>query len=91
MTWIAPNNLTLAIITGSICGMGLNPFPSFDVSVFSPFLAWTVMPPCISGHVKADSLMCLVEHNELRRRPEYVFTTNILLMHWIWIHFGVTD
>lgn len=30
MTWISPNNFSLAAITGSISGLGLNPFPSFD-------------------------------------------------------------
>ncbi|KIY49349.1 OPT superfamily oligopeptide transporter [Fistulina hepatica ATCC 64428] len=30
MTWIAPNNIDLAAITGSIGGLGLNPIPTFD-------------------------------------------------------------
>ncbi|EJD48017.1 OPT-domain-containing protein [Auricularia subglabra TFB-10046 SS5] len=30
MTWIAPNNVDLANITGSITGLGVNPFPTFD-------------------------------------------------------------
>lgn len=33
LTWIAPNNFTLAAITGSSGGLGLNPFPSFDWNV----------------------------------------------------------
>lgn len=33
ITWIAPNNLNLAIITGSVCGLGLNPLPTFDWNV----------------------------------------------------------
>lgn len=32
ISWIAPTNVKLAIITGSVCGMGLNPWPTFDVS-----------------------------------------------------------
>ncbi|KAK6984853.1 OPT-domain-containing protein [Favolaschia claudopus] len=38
MTWIAPNNVHLAAITGSIGGLGLNPIPTFDwvqLTVFS--------------------------------------------------------
>ncbi len=30
ITWISPGNVKLAIITGSICGLGLNPLPTFD-------------------------------------------------------------
>ncbi|EGF99343.1 putative oligopeptide transporter [Melampsora larici-populina 98AG31] len=29
-TWIAPNNVKLAIITGTVSGLGLNPFPTLD-------------------------------------------------------------
>lgn len=35
MTWIAPNNMTLAEVTGSLGGLGLNPFPSFDWNVLN--------------------------------------------------------
>ncbi|CAK9436526.1 uncharacterized protein LODBEIA_P10840 [Lodderomyces beijingensis] len=35
MTWIAPDNLNLAIITGSVGGLGLNPIPSFDWNMIS--------------------------------------------------------
>ncbi|KAK6464731.1 OPT oligopeptide transporter protein-domain-containing protein [Scheffersomyces coipomensis] len=34
MTWIAPDNFNLAMITGSISGLGLNPIASFDWNVF---------------------------------------------------------
>ena len=30
MTWITPDNVNLAAITGSIGGLGLNPFPTWD-------------------------------------------------------------
>ncbi|KAJ7790206.1 OPT oligopeptide transporter protein-domain-containing protein [Mycena leptocephala] len=30
MTWIAPDNISLAAITGSVSGLGLNPIPTFD-------------------------------------------------------------
>lgn len=30
MTWIAPNNADLAIVTGSVNGLGFNPIPTFD-------------------------------------------------------------
>lgn len=35
MTWISPQNIKLAIITGGIGGMGFNPFPTFDWNVVS--------------------------------------------------------
>ncbi|KAI5963486.1 uncharacterized protein KGF55_002366 [Candida pseudojiufengensis] len=33
LSWIAPNNLNLAVITGSVGGLGLNPIPSFDWNI----------------------------------------------------------
>jgi hypothetical protein len=45
MTWIAPNNVNLAVVTGSYGGMGFNPFSSWDPNVSgstamnSPFFA----------------------------------------------------
>lgn len=35
MTWISPNNLNLAMITGSVGGLGLNPIPTFDWNVLN--------------------------------------------------------
>ncbi|KAJ5658104.1 OPT oligopeptide transporter [Penicillium longicatenatum] len=35
MTWIAPENTTLAAITGSITGLGINPWPTFDWNLAS--------------------------------------------------------
>ncbi|KAJ5127357.1 OPT oligopeptide transporter [Penicillium atrosanguineum] len=35
MTWIAPENVTLAAVTGSITGLGLNPWPTFDWNIAS--------------------------------------------------------
>ncbi|KAJ7203881.1 OPT-domain-containing protein [Mycena pura] len=32
MTWIAPDNISLAAITGSVSGLGLNPLPTLDWS-----------------------------------------------------------
>ena len=32
MTWFAPDNITLAAVTGSVGGLGLNPFPTWDWS-----------------------------------------------------------
>ncbi|KEY72503.1 hypothetical protein S7711_05176 [Stachybotrys chartarum IBT 7711] len=32
-TWISPGNVTLAIIAGSSCGLGLNPFPTLDWNI----------------------------------------------------------
>ncbi|EER34193.1 hypothetical protein CTRG_03011 [Candida tropicalis MYA-3404] len=38
MTWIKPDNLNLAVITGSLGGLGLNPIPTFDWNYFSSML-----------------------------------------------------
>ncbi|KAK7203579.1 OPT oligopeptide transporter protein-domain-containing protein [Myxozyma melibiosi] len=35
MTWIAPQNFNLAIITGSSLGLGVNPIPSFDWNILN--------------------------------------------------------
>ena len=35
LTWIAPQNMTLAAITGSLTGLGFNPLPTFDWNVMS--------------------------------------------------------
>ncbi|KAJ8103724.1 OPT oligopeptide transporter protein-domain-containing protein [Lipomyces tetrasporus] len=35
MTWIAPKNVTLALVTGSFLGMGVNPIPTFDWAVIN--------------------------------------------------------
>ena len=54
ITWIAPNNLNLAVVTGSICGMGLNPLPTFDWNMLrfvftrpSARLAWSAASKAI--------------------------------------------
>ncbi|KAK7203949.1 putative oligopeptide transporter [Myxozyma melibiosi] len=35
MTWIAPQNVKVALVTGSFLGMGINPIPTFDWSVIN--------------------------------------------------------
>ncbi|KAK9312007.1 OPT oligopeptide transporter protein-domain-containing protein [Lipomyces starkeyi] len=37
MTWMAPKNLVLAIITGSFLGLGINPVTTFDWAVINYF------------------------------------------------------
>ena len=37
MTWIAPNNFNLNMITGSMNGLGFNPIPSFDWNVIGTY------------------------------------------------------
>ena len=37
MTWIAPNNFNLAVVTGSDLGLGFNPISSFDWNVFATY------------------------------------------------------
>ncbi|KAK6456528.1 OPT oligopeptide transporter protein-domain-containing protein [Scheffersomyces xylosifermentans] len=43
MTWIKPDNYNLAMITGSIKGLGLNPIPTFDWNILN-FNAALVYP-----------------------------------------------
>lgn len=35
LTWIAPDNFTLALVTGSQYGLGLNPIPTFDWNIIN--------------------------------------------------------
>ncbi|KAI7944283.1 hypothetical protein MJO28_011811 [Puccinia striiformis f. sp. tritici] len=46
-TWISPTNVKLAMITGTVSGLGLNPFPTFDWNFMSinPVVTplWSIM------------------------------------------------
>lgn len=44
IAWIAPNNRTLAIITGSTSGLGVNPLPTFDWNIVTWFTDPLVIP-----------------------------------------------
>ncbi|RDW24306.1 OPT oligopeptide transporter protein-domain-containing protein [Yarrowia lipolytica] len=44
MTWIAPNNADLAIVTGSFGGMGYNPIPTFDWNMITGGISPILMP-----------------------------------------------
>ncbi|KAJ7101240.1 OPT-domain-containing protein [Mycena belliarum] len=44
ITWIAPNNVNLAAITGSVSGLGFNPLPTFDWNQFTPIVDPLVYP-----------------------------------------------
>lgn len=44
MTWIAPDNVTLAAITSTLGGLGVNPIPTFDWNVFSIWLTPLTIP-----------------------------------------------
>lgn len=43
-TWIAPNNIALVAVTGSIGGMGLNPITTFDWNIASVAFPPLVLP-----------------------------------------------
>lgn len=43
MTWIAPNNADLAVVTGSVNGMGFNPISTFDWSTIK-----SIIPPILT-------------------------------------------
>lgn len=52
MTWIAPDNFNLTVVTGSYFGLGLNPISTFDLNMFgnSPFVTpWSVMVTMFVG------------------------------------------
>ncbi|SGZ49942.1 CIC11C00000002316 [Sungouiella intermedia] len=42
MTWIAPQNFTLSLVTGSLYGLGMNPIPTFDWNVINFNYALTI-------------------------------------------------
>ncbi|KAG5368908.1 Oligopeptide transporter 2 [Yarrowia sp. C11] len=44
MTWIAPKNADLAVVTGSIGGLGFNPIPTFDWNQATALLAPITLP-----------------------------------------------
>ncbi|KAJ6462667.1 OPT-domain-containing protein [Mycena vitilis] len=44
MTWIAPNNVNLAAITGSVSGLGFNPLSTFDWNQFTVLLDPLIYP-----------------------------------------------
>lgn len=43
ITWIAPNNVKLAAVSGSVTGLGFNPLPTFDwnqlVAITDPLIS----------------------------------------------------
>ncbi|KAJ6571281.1 OPT-domain-containing protein [Mycena capillaripes] len=49
MTWIAPNNVNLAAITGSISGLGFNPIPTFDWNKFTVFVDPMISPSFLAA------------------------------------------
>jgi hypothetical protein len=44
ITWITPDNVNLAAVTGSIGGLGLNPFPTWDWSQLSLIIDPLISP-----------------------------------------------
>ncbi|KJR84667.1 uncharacterized protein SPSK_08535 [Sporothrix schenckii 1099-18] len=58
MTWIAPNNLTLAILTGSSLGLGLfNPITTFDWNVATSSYAALAQPFFSTATMYVGSLL----------------------------------
>jgi len=60
-TWIAPNNVKLAMITGTVSGLGLNPFPTLDWNFMSinPVVTplWSIMN-MYGGALAALAVIC---------------------------------
>ncbi|KAK9352983.1 oligopeptide transporter [Lipomyces doorenjongii] len=44
LSWIAPKNFNLALITGSVLGLGINPWPTFDWNMASSLSSPLVTP-----------------------------------------------
>jgi hypothetical protein len=44
ITWIAPDNVILAAVTGSVGGLGLNPFPTWDWNQLSVYQDPLIVP-----------------------------------------------
>ena len=49
MTWIKPDNQNLAVVTGSVGGLGLNPITTFDWNYFSSMLQPLQVPFFLSS------------------------------------------
>ncbi|KAL1405976.1 hypothetical protein Q8F55_007658 [Vanrija albida] len=48
MTWIAPNNAPLTYVTGTVKGLGVNPWPTFDWNMLNPNGNMTLTVPTFS-------------------------------------------
>ncbi|KAL8292594.1 hypothetical protein RQP46_001206 [Phenoliferia psychrophenolica] len=57
MTWIAPNNKMLAIITGSQTGLGLNPISAFDWSYLTALSSPLITPLFASMNMYAGMII----------------------------------
>ena len=70
ITWIAPENVKLAAIAGSVTGLGLNPFPTFDWNqlvvlanpLINPFFVGAVSSSRDRAHAYLRSF--LIEHHQ---------------------------
>jgi hypothetical protein len=57
MTWIAPKNFTLAIVTGSNLGLGFNPITTFDWNVATSSYAALAQPFFSTATMYAGSII----------------------------------
>ncbi|EGF98219.1 putative oligopeptide transporter [Melampsora larici-populina 98AG31] len=68
-TWIAPQNAKLALITGTISGLGLNPFPTLDwnFQAMDPIVTplWSIMN-LYAGAVIGALTICAVYFKNIR-------------------------
>ncbi|CAH2355442.1 oligopeptide transporter 2 [[Candida] railenensis] len=64
MTWIKPDNFNLAMITGSVSGLGFNPVPTFDFNILlfnSPLVyPWYTQAYTIAGMLIAFPIICAI-------------------------------
>ena len=68
ITWIAPKNIKLAAVTGSVTGLGLNPVPTFDWGQLTVAVDPIITPLFVSTVSSSRNCTCL--HAFLTERRE---------------------
>jgi len=78
ITWIAPGNVKLAVVAGSVTGLGLNPLPTFDWNQFV-----VITDPLISPFFVSATLSRLVARILTRFLADYdELKTSLLETQW---------
>lgn len=82
MTWIAPNNINLANVTGGITGVGINPIPSFDwnvISYFNPLTVpfWSILHQYVGTVLAALIVLAVYYRNYYNTQYLPMFTNSL--------------
>jgi hypothetical protein len=67
MTWIAPTSVSLAAITGTVSGMGFNPWPTFDWNNAQIYVQPLTTPSFTVCNLVASSAMAGLVYVSSRR------------------------